>query len=440
MLLLVTAALTGCGGDGKGRIELGTVERRSVAEVVQAPGSVVAKASVTLRAPAAGKVDTLRVASDDRVAAGDVLLTVESPAAQDALQRAETAAANLDNAGSLDLPASGQAADSEGSRAARQAFDDAEAAAGELPEGPVRDAVLAQVAGARASFFAAERQAQAVIDQFTAGLASLGNALGSLSEAQSAQADAAVAAARRAVEALTVRAPVSGIVTLGSGTGSGAGADASALLGALPPEAAGQAGALLGGGSGTSSGSGGGGPIVVGSPVEAGATLATVIDASELSMRADVDETDVLSVDEGQRADVEFDAVPGAVYSATVRSIDLAPTSSARGGVSYSVALSLGEGKEADGDTAPTPRPGMSAVVSLKVAEVADAVTAPASALVRDGTRDTVWLVQEGKAVRREVRLGAQGDSHVEISEGLAAGDQIVTRGADRVREGDELP
>lgn len=438
--MLLAAGLGGCGGDDSKRVELGTVERRTVAEVVQAPGSVVAKASVTLRAPAGGTVETLSVDSGDQVAAGDVLMTIESPEAEDALARAEEAAAEARNAGGIDLPAGGRAADSEGSRAARAAFDDAQAAAERLPEGPLRDAALAQVAGARAAFAAAEAQAQAAIDDFSAGLGSLSQALRSLSLAGRVQADAAVAAARRAVGALTVRAPVSGVVTLGTGTGGSGGADASALLGALPPEAAGQAGALLGGASGSASaGSGSGGPLVVGGPVEAGAVLATVIDASELTMRADVDETDILSVDEGVKADVEFDAVPGAVYEAEVRSVDLAPTSSARGGVSYAVGLSLGRGETDGGDDAPTPRPGMSAVVSLKVAEVSDVLSVPASAIVRDGSRDTVWLVENGKAVRREVRLGAQGDEFVEITDGLAAGDRVVVRGADRVREGDDL-
>jgi HlyD family secretion protein len=438
LALLLATGLSGCGGGGRAP-EVGTVERRSVAEVVQAPGAVVARASVALHAPAAATVDTLLVRSGDKVTAGDVLMTLKSPAAEDALARAESAAAQAEDAGNVSVPDGGNVSDSERSRAATAAFDNAQSAAEQLPAGPFRDAALAQVAGARASFQAAQAQAQQAIDSFSAGIGSLAKALGSLAGAQRVQAQAAVSAARRAVEALTVRAPVDGVVTLGPGTGGG-GPDASALLGSLGDQAS-QAAALLGGAAGAATGGSpsGGSPLSIGSPVDSGGTLATVIDASELSLRADVDETDVLTVTEGTRAEVEFDALPGLTYSATVRSVDLTPTSSARGGVSYAVALSLGTGESKDGKVAPAPRPGMSAVISLQVADAKDAVSVPASALVRDGTKDTVWLVQNGRAARREVELGAEGDQFVEIRNGLSVGDRVVVRGADRVHAGDAL-
>lgn len=431
--VLGLAGLSACGGDD-GNVELGTVERRSVAEVVEAAGAVVARTQVSVRAPAAATVDTLAVKSGDTVRRGDVLLTLDSPAAQDALAAAEAAAAEVGEA-EIDLPAGGDLDDSESARAAEQAFDDAEAMALTLPAGPARDAALAQTASLRASFAAAQAQAQAAIDNLNAGLGSLAEALSSISAAGRLQTQAAVAAARRTVEALTIRAPADGVVTLGPGNGGGA--DPSALLSGVPAEAAGQASALLGaaGGSGTPSG----GPIGLGSPVEAGGLLATVIDDSELTLRAEVDETDILAVTEGVPAEVELDAVPGAAYPAQVTFVDLAPTSSARGGVGYAVTLSLQPGRLADDSEAPRPRPGMSAVVSLKVAEAADTMSVPASAVVRDGDRDTVWLVQNGRATRREVALGAEGEEYVQILRGVEVGDSVVIRGADEVREGDKV-
>ncbi|GAA0622186.1 hypothetical protein GCM10009547_26290 [Sporichthya brevicatena] len=435
MVLAAGLCLTGlsaCGGDGKS-VELGTVERRSVAEVVEAAGAVVARTQVTLRAPAAATVDTLLVKSGQTVKKGDILLTLDSPAAEDALAAAQAAAAEVGDA-RISIPAGGNLSDSESTKAALKAFDDAEAVARLLPEGPARDAALAQTASLRASFTAAQAQAQAAIDRFTAGLGSLGEALSSISAAGRLQTQAAVAAARRTVEALTIKAPADGVVTLGSGTG-GSGADPSALLGALPAEALGQASALLGA-TGGGAGSAAGGPVGVGSPVEAGGLLATIIDDSELTLRAEVDETDILTVTEGIGAEIELDAVPGAVYPAAVRFIDLAPTTSARGGVSYAVTLALEPGRFPNGEEAPRPRPGMSAVVGLKVAEADNTMSVPASALVRDGARDTVWVVENGKAVRREVKLGAEGEEYVEVLSGVSVGDTVVVRGADEIREG----
>jgi uridine phosphorylase len=50
-----------------------------------------------------------------------------------------------------------------------------------------------------------------------------------------------------------------------------------------------------------------------------------------------------------------------------------------------------------------------------------------------------VWIVVDGVAKKRVVRLGAQGADTIAIASGLQVGDTIVIRGADRVREGQSL-
>jgi HlyD family secretion protein len=131
--------------------------------------------------------------------------------------------------------------------------------------------------------------------------------------------------------------------------------------------------------------------------------------------------------------------VPDASYDAKVATIDPEPATSTRGGVTYSVRLSLGLGKDDDGTTAPEPRPGMSAVVGLVVRTARDVVAVPAAAVFRDGRRDAVWVVGATGARKRLVRVGAQGDDTVQIVEGLQGGERIVARGADRVRDGQRL-
>jgi RND family efflux transporter MFP subunit len=248
-----------------------------------------------------------------------------------------------------------------------------------------------------------------------------------------------VDAARREVAALTVRAPVAGTVSLSPPAASTAATDPSALLEQLPENLQGQAGDLLG-----SSGSGSSGSVdavlAQGRPVSSGQPVLTVTDTSTLSLTAQVDETDVLLVRSGVPASAELDAVPDAQYEAAVTTIDPAPTSSTRGGVTYVVRLSLGRGTAADGSTAPTPRPGMSAVVDLQVRTARDTVAVPAAAVFRDGRRDAVWVVVHGVAKERRVRLGAQGKARVQVLEGLKVSEHVVVRGADQVHDGQHLP
>jgi HlyD family secretion protein len=93
----------------------------------------------------------------------------------------------------------------------------------------------------------------------------------------------------------------------------------------------------------------------------------------------------------------------------------------------------------ADGSRAPIPRPGMSAVADLQVRTSRDAVSVPAAAIVRAGDRDEVWVVQDSRARRRTVTVGTQGEDRVAVTAGLRVGEQVVVRGADQVREGQEL-
>ncbi len=81
----------------------------------------------------------------------------------------------------------------------------------------------------------------------------------------------------------------------------------------------------------------------------------------------------------------------------------------------------------------------MNAVLRLRVREEADAVTVPASALFSVDGRDTVWLVRDGRADQAVVTVGVQGQDLVQIVDGVQAGDRIVVRGTDQVREGQEI-
>ena len=253
------------------------------------------------------------------------------------------------------------------------------------------------------------------------------------------QAVAAVAIAQRAVDALTVKAPIAGTVQLGGAGSAASGGGLDDLIGQLPPAVQGEAAASLGGGAGGSATVTSVAEIVRGVPVQQGTVLAMVFDLSVLSLVAEVDETDILLVRRGIAARAELDAVPGATYDATVRSVELAPTTSTRGGVTYRVLLALAGGRTLDDAAAPLPRPGMSAVVDLRVREDKAAITVPAAAIVRQGARDAVWVVRDGRATAQLVTLGAQGDDVVAVTKGLREGERVVVRGADVVREGQQV-
>lgn len=69
-----------------------------------------------------------------------------------------------------------------------------------------------------------------------------------------------------------------------------------------------------------------------------------------------------------------------------------------------------------------------------------DGLAVPESALLQQGRDHFAMRVGEGdKAERRQVRIGARRPGEVEILEGLAAGDQVITHGNDKVRPGQQV-
>lgn len=440
LMLISGLLLAACSGDEPSTIRIGAVSRGDVAEVVEAPGTVSARATATLRAPAEGTISDLHVADGDEVRKGEIVAEISSPSAREQLEQArdadrQAASGNAAPAG-VNLSAFRRQSD----RTAREGFRTARQAAARIPDLEVRAQVLAQITAAQAQYTAAAAAARDAVAQLNAGIGSITSAMSSITAAQRVQTRAAVRAAERTVDALALEAPFSGVVSLGGSAGGGL----SGLAGQLPSQLSGPGGAQPSLGADLP-GAGGGGArdaasIAEGVPIASGDAVVTVTDVSRLTLSAEVDETDVLQIRRGVPAGVELDAAPGATYQAAVTGVGATPTQSSGGGVTYKVTLSLRPGTYAGGGRAPWPKPGMSAVIDLRVREARGVLSVPSSAIVTSGQNTTVWAVAAGRAERRVVRLGAQGDTVAQVVSGLGEGERIVVRGADGVRQGQELP
>jgi HlyD family secretion protein len=433
-ILLPSLTAASC-GDKPSSVSVAAAARGTVDEIVEAPGSVTARAAATVTSPADGTLDELRVGPGDRVSKGQVVAVIDSPATQDRLTAAERALDQASGGGSA-VPAGGGTAAFASVRRrtdtqAADAFDAARAAARKVSDANLKAALLRQVDAAQREYAAVSAAAAAAVRAVQRGVAGVSQAVGALGAAQRLQAQQAYDLAVAAADALTLHSPVAGVVQLG-GTSSASTASLSDLLssGTVPSAAPAASGALPGVDT----------AVAEGAAVGAGTPIVTVVDVGRLGLAADVDETDVLLVKPGGTATAELDAATGATYRATVRAVDLLPTTSAQGGVSYRVRLDLGRGTYGEGRTAPAPRPGMSAVVRLRVNRAVDAVTVPASAIVSADGRNTVWAVRDGKARRVPVTLGVQGEDVVQVTAGVAVGQRIVVAGADQVKPGQELP
>ena len=443
-------ALAGCSGGGSNGIVTAAVGYATVSQVVQASANILPKAQVSMTAPSGGTLATLSVTDGQKVAAGQVLGVISSPGAQQQLAEAQKALtqATDSSSGIPDTSAGFTEAAAEDQNSADAAFDKAQQETAKVPDAALRAALVAEIKAAKSSFSAAMDSVNAAVSAFQQGLESVSQVLDALGQTTRTEDQAAVDTAQDTVNALTIVAPISGTVSLGSGQSSGSsvsGSQISQLLAAAESSGASGSGSSSSSLGSLSSGSGSGSGasdtmIAVGAPIDSGGTLFTVTDDSALSVAAQVDETDVLTVHPGVTASIQLNAVPGATYQGTVTSVDPTSTTSSQGSVTYTVRLSLGAGRMQGGSAAPTPLPGMSAIADLNVLTAKHALSVPSSALIINGQTTSVWvLTSNGAAHLKRISLGAQGDATVQVLSGLSAGQKIVISGADKVTDGEQI-
>jgi HlyD family secretion protein len=447
VVLVAVLVLAGCDSGDAERYAAEAVRTAEVVERVSAPGAVQAAGQAELKAPAAARVERLVVKDGQEVGGGELVAELSSEQVEDQLRQAQAA---VDAASSL-----GGVAPTLPTGAALSAFQRVQsqvaatsaaviaALRSALPLVPRAQRARLEARIDRAQVRVAELQrradqaAQEAAAAADAQSDSLRRSIQAATAAQRGQAELALELARDQQDRLTLRSPLAGTVQLGR---SGGGSTPLPQLQGLP-EGAEQALQGLGGGGTQAAQTGP--PLRVGSEVAAGQTVATVFDVSGLLVAAEVDETDIALVKPGQRARVELDAFPQAAFAAKVRRVAVAPTASqsAAGGVTYQVDLALGEAETGStGEAEPVPRVGMTATAAIEVRRTTDQLSVPGSALVGRSGGQAVFVVENGKVHLRPVQIAADGEDRVAVASGLRDGERVVSRGAERLRDGQDWP
>jgi multidrug efflux pump subunit AcrA (membrane-fusion protein) len=76
-------------------------------------------------------------------------------------------------------------------------------------------------------------------------------------------------------------------------------------------------------------------------------------------------------------------------------------------------------------------KPGMFAKVLLHTGETVRGVAIPESAIVDDGGRPVVFVLEGGESFyRRPIRTGIRSGGWVQVLEGVKEGERVVSRGA----------
>jgi len=182
---------------------------------------------------------------------------------------------------------------------------------------------------------------------------------------------------------------------------------------------------------------------LVGTMNNPGTVLMTIADLSVMEVEVDVDETDVVSVDMGQKAAVTVDAFPDTIINGTVTEIGssaLQTTTLNQESKDFKVVITLE-------DPPANLKPGLSASADIISAEKSQVLSIPISALVLKETEDEtspltdgeqiegVYVLEGERAKFHPVEKGILGEMNIEIVSSLEEGMTVIVGPYSALRE-----
>ncbi|MBD3287675.1 efflux RND transporter periplasmic adaptor subunit [candidate division KSB1 bacterium] len=199
------------------------------------------------------------------------------------------------------------------------------------------------------------------------------------------------------------------------------------------------------------------GEIALGSQFQEDVIM-VISDLSEMEALVNVDENDIVSVSLGDSAAIEVDALPERIFHGTVSEIASSATISGQGTTEQKTEFEV---KITVHDAGEELRPGMTAssdvvteiredalgvpiqCVTVRTPEQlkrksaksgnGEAIAADSSASEpkfvpdKDGFVQVVFIIENRTAKAHQVKTGVQSETHIEILDGIAEGDEIVT-------------
>src|SRR5690606_9658851 len=169
--------------------------------------------------------------------------------------------------------------------------------------------------------------------------------------------------------------------------------------------------------------------IKVGNTVNAQEEAFVVTSLDPLLAVLHVPERELARLAIGQPAFITADAVPERKFEGRIARISPVVDATA-GTVRVTIEIAGGD----------TPlKPGMFTRVNV-VQDVREGVLrVPAAAVIAEDARASVFVVKDGAAERRDVRLGYRDGGKVEVSAGVALGERIVVTGQAALRDDSEV-
>ena len=172
----------------------------------------------------------------------------------------------------------------------------------------------------------------------------------------------------------------------------------------------------------------------LGAAANAKAAVVTIADLNSLQVEADVSETNLGLVKVGQPCEVQLDALPNARFRGIVHAV--VPTAD-RSKATIMVKVRF---LEKDPRILPEMRAKVSFLSrSLKPEEQKPLIAVNRSAVLTQGEKKILFVIQGDKVVETSIRVGEPLNEMIEVVEGVKLGDKVVANPPKRLRNGSRI-
>ncbi|MCO6465943.1 MAG: efflux RND transporter periplasmic adaptor subunit [Bradyrhizobiaceae bacterium] len=165
-----------------------------------------------------------------------------------------------------------------------------------------------------------------------------------------------------------------------------------------------------------------------GEVVMAGVPMMTIVNTSNMEVVSDVSEKYVSSISVGDRVKIAFPELGDTVLT-TVATISKGINPVSR---TFRVTIPL--------RSVPAGlKPNSTCDLSITDVTVQNAVTVPLESIVRHGSEEFVFVIEDGVARKKTIKTNLVSGASVEVVSGLGANEQVVVRGATNLTDGQRV-
>lgn len=150
-----------------------------------------------------------------------------------------------------------------------------------------------------------------------------------------------------------------------------------------------------------------------------GSPVADIVDISRLKFIANVSESEAVRIKRFMKADLTSSMFPGILYQGSVISVGVKADESKRFPVEIEIANNQEHPLKA----------GMYGTASFAFGDEKEVLSVPRNAIVGSIKVPRVYVVEDGVALLKDIRIGKSNDSEIEVVEGLKSGDKVVIAG-----------